>query len=143
MMDIKECLEKRYLEKIKIDEKLVFKEIKEAESDLDKAKNDLEDNDFKWSIIKAYYSMFHAGKAVLFALGYKERKHVAVQIVLEDLSKQGKLESIYTQYLSSGEECREGADYRYTYSEEIANEMIENAEKFLKRIKELLKRLIK
>ena len=142
-MDIRECLEKRYLQKIKFDEKIIIKEIKEAENDLKKAKEDFEDEDFKWSIIKAYYSMFHAGKAVLFALGYKERKHVAVQIVLEDLSKQGKLENIYPQYLSSGEGCREGADYRYTYSEGIAEEIIENAEKFLKRIKELLKRLIK
>ncbi|MCD6477137.1 MAG: HEPN domain-containing protein [Candidatus Aenigmarchaeota archaeon] len=140
-MDLKECLEKNFLVKIKPDKKLVDKELKEAETDLKEAYNDFNANKFKWAIIKAYYSMFHAGKSVLFALGYKERKHVAVQIVLENLAKQGKVEYIYTQYLSSGADARESADYRYTYSKYIAEEVLENARKFLKRMKILLKTL--
>ena len=142
-MRVKDCIERGFLAKIDIDLKLVEKELKESESDLERANFDFESEDYKWAIIKSYYSMFHAGKAVLFALVYKERKHVAVQIVLEELCREGKLESIYTEYLSSAAEDREGADYRYKYTREIAIEVLENAGRFLKRMKELARRLMK
>lgn len=142
-MNIQECIEKGFLAKVKFDPKLIEKELNESENDLNRAVFDFENGDYKWSIIKGYYSMFHAGKAVLFALGYKERKHVAVQIVLENLCREGKLESIYTEFLSSAAEDREGADYRYKYTKEISKEILDNAEIFLKGMKELVKRLLK
>ncbi len=124
------------------DPKLVEKEMKEAEYDLGRANHALEEKDFKWCIVKSYYSMFHAAKAVLFSLGLKEKKHFAVQIVLEDLVKKGKLESIYLDYLSSAMEWREDADYRYSHSGETAMDIAENAGKFLSRMKGLLKKKV-
>lgn len=140
-MDIEECLKLGYLTKIKPDEKLVSKELGEAEYDLGKACHALEEEDMKWCIIKSYYSIFHSARAVLFALGYKERKHIAVQTVLEDLAKQGKLESIYTEYFSSAMDFRENADYRYQHSKERAEETVKWAQKFLDRMKQLLEKL--
>ena len=101
MTDIHECIEKGYLKKIEPDPKIIEKEITEADYDLERAKHALEEKDFKWCIIKSYYSMFHAARAVLFSLGLKEKRHFAVQVVLEDLIKKGKLESIYLDYISS------------------------------------------
>lgn len=141
-MDIKECIEGGFLRKVEPDPKLVEKELKEADYDLKSASHALEEKDFKWCIVKSYYSMFHAAKAVLFSLGLREKKHFAVQIVLEDLAKKGKLESIYLDYFSSAIEWREGADYRYIHSEETAMDIVENAEKFLSRMKGLLKNKI-
>lgn len=138
-MDIKECLNKGFLRKIKSNPDLIKKEFKEAEYDLNKAEHALEENDFKWCIVKSYYSMFHAARAVLFKLGLKERRHFAIQIVLENLVKEGKLENIHLEYFSAALESREGADYRYEYSNEIAKYIIENAEKFLSRMKQLIK----
>jgi uncharacterized protein (UPF0332 family) len=138
-MDIKECLKMEFLTRIKPDDKLIEKEIKESEYDLKRAATALEEGDAKWCIVQSYYSMFHAARAILFSLGYKERRHFAVQIVLEDIVGQGKIENIYLEYFSSAMDCREGADYHYRYSEEIAEDIIENAQKFLDRMKLLLK----
>lgn len=137
-MDIEECLKLGYLTKIKPDKKLIEKEIKEAEYDLGRAGVALKENDWKWSIVQSYYSMFHAARAVLFSLGYRERRHFAIQIVLESLVKQGKLENIYVEYFSTAMDYREGADYHYLYSEEIAKDMLENTQKFFDKMKNLL-----
>lgn len=138
-MDIEGCLEKGFLRRIKPDPKLIEKEFQEAKYDLKKAEHALKDEDFKWCIVKSYYSMFHAARAVLFSLGYRERRHFAVQIVLEDLVKKGRLESIYLEYLSASMESRERADYRYEYSSEIAGDMLKNAKKFLFKMEGLIK----
>ncbi|MEW5759206.1 MAG: HEPN domain-containing protein [Candidatus Thermoplasmatota archaeon] len=117
---------------------MIEKELKEAEYDLGRAKHAFEEEDYKWCIVKSYYSMFHASKAIVFSVGYKERRHFAIQVVLENLVKGGKLENIYTQYFSSAMSAREGVDYRYVYSGETAKEMLEIAKKFLARMKKLL-----
>lgn len=74
----------------------------------------------------------------MFSLGYREKRHFAVQIFLEDLSKKGKLESIYAEIFSAAMESREGADYRYQYSENISEAILDDAKKFLERIRSLL-----
>lgn len=139
-MNVQECIEQGFIRRVGIDRKLVEKEMKEADYDLGRASHALEEKDFKWCIVKSYYSMFHAAKAVLFSLGLKEKKHFAVQVVLEDLVNKGKLESIYLDFFSFAIEWREDADYRYSHSEETAIDMVENAGKFVKRMKELLRK---
>lgn len=140
-MDIDYCLEKGFLVKIDIDEELVNKELREASYDLDKAGKALDDEDFKWAIIKAYYSMFHAARAVLFRLGLNEKKHFAVGVVLEDLNKKGKLESKFVNYFNAAVSSREDADYHYIYSKEIALYNVKIAEEFLTGMKKLLKKI--
>jgi len=137
MMDMRECIEQGFLVRIRPDNALVDKALKEAEYDLGSARDALADEDFKWAIIKAYYAMFHAARAVVFALGYKERRHFAVQIVLENLAKEGKLEGVWLNYFSAAMDNREGADYRYSYSKETAEEQVRNAGEFLARMKKL------
>ncbi len=138
-MDIKRCLDEGFLRKIQLDKKLVEKEMKEALYDFGRAKQAFESKDFKWAIVKSYYSMFHASRAVLFSLGYREKRHFAVQVVLEDLVKNGKLESLYLEYFSAAMEAREGADYRYEYSENTATSILEYAERFVEKAKNLIK----
>ncbi len=130
-MDIEDCIREGYIQKVKASRDLAEKELREAEYDLSKARAALEDGDFKWAIVKAYYCMFHSAKAVMFSMGYREKKHFAVQVVLEELSKNGKLEGIFLNYFSAAMEAREDADYRYTYPKETAEEIIEYAEGFL------------
>jgi hypothetical protein len=69
------CVKERKLVKIKEDRALINKELKGAEYDLSKAKKSLEDDDFKWATIKAYYSMFHSARALVFSKGYREKTH--------------------------------------------------------------------
>ena len=88
---IDELIKKSFLKRIEPSKKLIEKELREAEYDLEKARSSLLDNDYKWSTIKSYYSMFHAPRAMLIFHGLKERKHFAVSIALEELAKKGKL----------------------------------------------------
>jgi len=60
----KQLLEERRLTKIKADRKLVLKEMKGAESDLETAMKSLKDGNFKWATIQGYYSIFHSAKSI-------------------------------------------------------------------------------
>ncbi|MBW2981269.1 HEPN domain-containing protein [Candidatus Woesearchaeota archaeon] len=140
-MDIKECLEKNFLAKTKPDKDLIEKEFSEAEYDLEKAKKAFEDEDYKWAIIKSYYCIFHAARAVLFKLGLKEKRHFAVGVVLEDLNKNGKLESKYVNEFNAAISSREDADYHYVYSKETAEYDLKIAQDFLERMKDLIEAL--
>lgn len=95
--------------------------------------------DYKWCIIKSYYAMFHAAKALLFSLGFKERRHFAIAAVLEDLYKNGRLESKYIEQFASAMSSREDADYRYTYSHETAEIILDAAEEFAEMMRRMAK----
>jgi uncharacterized protein (UPF0332 family) len=139
-MNIDKCLKEGYLIKIKSNQKdLIKKEMKEAQYDLEKAKESFEEEDFKWCIVKAYYSMFHISKALLFKLGYKEKKHFAVGIVLEELNKDGKLEIEYVNNFKAALSSREDADYHYIYSKDNAKYILESTEEFIDRILRLIR----
>lgn len=137
-MNIGECVEKRFLLKIESDKKLVHKELKEADYDFKKAQKSFKEEDFKWAIVKGYYAMFHAARAVLFDLGFREKRHFAIGVVLEDLNKRGKLESRFVNDFNAGVQTREDADYHYVYSKEIAENSLIIADEFVHRMKELL-----
>lgn len=141
-MKINELLQKGFITKIKQDKKLIEKELKEAKYDLEKANFTFEQKDFKWCIIKSYYSMFHAAKALLFSLGLKERRHFAVGVVLEELSFEGKIKSEFINDFKAAMSAREEADYRYSYSEDTAKYLINIAGDFLEEIKKIIKKLV-
>lgn len=129
------------MQRIKVERDLIEKELEEAKYDLEKAKHAIEEDDFKWSIVKSYYSMFHAARAVLFSLGLKERRHFAIRVVLENLNMEGKLESKFISDFSAALGAREDADYRYTYSQETAAYLSRAAGDFLAGMKKLIKEL--
>lgn len=131
------------MQPIKAERDLIEKEFVEAKYDLGKAERAFEEDDFKWSIVKSYYSMFHAARAVLFSLGLKEQRHFAIRVVLEDLSARGKLEGRFVSDFSAALGAREDADYRYTYTQETAAYLLESAGDFLARTKKLVKAVLR
>ncbi len=136
-MSLDDLFKEGHLSRIGPDRELADKELAEGGYDLESAQKAFEEDDFKWATIKAYYSMFHNAKAILFLLGIKERAHFAIGLVLEDLARNGKLESKYADYYKAGISLRERADYHYAYSEESAKELLEMAEEFEKRMEKL------
>lgn len=42
-------------------------------------------NKFKWATIQAYYSMFHAARALLYSAGYREKSHPALLTALNEI----------------------------------------------------------
>ena len=137
-MDINECLEKGYLIRTTKNDDLIKKELEEAEYDIDRARKSFDDEDFKWSIVMSYYTMFHSARALLFKLGFQEKRHFAISVVLEDLNKKGKIERKYINYFNAAISSREDADYHYTYSEKIADDNLRIAEDFKEKIKEMI-----
>ena len=137
-MDIEDCLEQRFLIKIKPANDLIQKELAESAYDFDKAEKAFREEDWKWAIVQTYYCMFHAARAVLFKLGLREKRHFALAVVLGDLNKKGKLELKYVNDFEAALSSREDADYYYAYSKETAEHCLEMAENFLMRMKKLL-----
>lgn len=142
-MNVQDCIDRGWLLKEQPKSDVIEKELKEAEYDLKRAANALKEKDCKWTIVMSYYSMFHSAKALCFKEGYREKKHIAVLVVLEDLNKKGKLEGKFVTYFRAAISERENADYRYSYSEEDAKELYNIAGSFNQRAKDLLKSMKK
>lgn len=141
-MKLKGCFEKKLLKRIEPQRDLFEKEVEEAKRDLERSKHTFKvDEDFKWAIIKAYYSMFHAAKSILYLIGLKEKSHECVAVVLEELSKKGLLESYLVEEFRSCKEWRENADYRYEYSKEVAENSISMAKRFLKETEKISRKI--
>ena len=65
MNDFERCIKERRLVKIKPSNVMIQKEFESAEYDLERARNSLDEGDFKWAAVQSYYSMFHAAKALV------------------------------------------------------------------------------
>ena len=127
------------IEEVDRDERLIEKELEESRKDLEKAEKDLEAEDYKWSIVSAYYSMFHITKAVMFVSGYREKGHLAILVFLDYLIKEGRLRGKYKNYYKSAKSSRESADYSCVYSEERAEEVLGYAREYNSRLEELIR----
>ncbi len=79
----KRCLEKKSLVKIGVDEKLIKKEIAASGDDLKDSKDVLKLNKYKLATITAYYSMFHAARALLYSKGYREKSHFCLRMAFK------------------------------------------------------------
>ncbi|GFP30784.1 hypothetical protein HKBW3S44_01306 [Candidatus Hakubella thermalkaliphila] len=138
--EFEECLEKRKITKFDRATRLVSKEIGLAQSDLESAKGSSKDGNHKWSIIQAYYSMFHSARALIYSKGYRERSHYCLIVAMRALFvSEGLLSPMLVEALQLGKTLRENADYYGEFSEAAAIQMLEDAEEFLKTAKRLTK----
>jgi uncharacterized protein (UPF0332 family) len=133
-----QLLEERRLTRIKPDRKLVLKEIEGAKSDLETARKSLQDGNFKWSIIQGYYSIFHAARALVYSKGFREKSHYALLVAIQELFHD-EIESFLIQGFGDAMNLRQTADYGLTFSKEGAINVMETAEKFLLKTKEILR----
>ena len=120
------------------DRKLILKEIDGAISDLEEAKDSLSRKKFKWATIQGYYSMFHAVRALIYSKGFREKSHYALLVALRELFSN-KLEVGLIQNFEEAMSLREEADYGLIFSEEGATNVIDSAEGFLNKAKEILR----
>ena len=141
MTDFDDSLEKGFLKRISPDSRAAEQELKLAEYDLLKSRGTLSAGDDKWAAVQAYYAMFHAARALLFSTGLKERSHSAVQAALDEMSKNGIIESISKANFAAAREAREDSDYRGKFSRTTAENTVENAEDFLQDIRAALNKL--
>lgn len=139
MNDFERCIKERRLIKIKPSNEMIQKEIESAEYDLERARNSLDEDDFKWAAVQSYYSMFHAAKTLVLKKGYREKSHFCLIIALRELYvKENSLDTEMVENLELCMNLRHEADYGLTYHQESAETAIKYAEEFLEKTLNLL-----
>ena len=118
--------------------------VKEAENKLAAAKSLFENRFYKDSASRSYYSMYHAARALLLTKDISPKTHegVIAKFGLEFVKKD-IIEKYYSKARAKGKDVREIADYDVIaeITEEEAESVIEDAEKFLGRIKEAIREI--
>jgi len=128
----------RKIMKARTDRRLVLKEMAAAKADLADAKESLKIGKSKWATIQGYYSMFHSARALLYEKGFREKSHYALfsairELYVDDIERSLIQEFEHAMYL------RQEADYGLKFSAGGAQEVIESAEKLLRRASGILK----
>lgn len=112
-----------------------------AEKALKSAKLLMEHGQLEDTASRAYYAMFHAAKAILFTKAVKAKTHRGtISQFGKHLVKKGSLSEEYADMLRKAFDLRQKSDYEL-YAEldkETVEETLNNAEKFVEKIKELL-----
>lgn len=131
-----ECLERGRIVAIAPDPALVEKELREAAADLVSAERSLENGDDKWATVQAYYAIFHALRAPVLRLGYREKSHTCLRFAVEALPVDtGRMPSSVLTDLQQVMRAREGADYGAVYSSASARMAIDAARRVMARVR--------
>ncbi|TJX14587.1 HEPN domain-containing protein [Tissierella creatinini] len=115
------------LKQVNITSDMVLKELEVGKRDLEAAKQSLNNENYKWSTIQAYYAIFHAIGSLIFAKGYREESHVALKVAFKELYIDTEiLDDSILKTLQRGMDLREMADYKETFSKNSAEIIIES-----------------
>ena len=131
------CIAEKRLIKIEPSPEMISKELESAEYDYGRAMESLKEKDAKWASIQAYYSIFHAAKALVLSKGYREKGHACLIIALKELYPG---EKDLVRDLELCMDLRHGADYASTYDAESAALAVRKAGESLERAQGLLGR---
>ena len=125
-------------EKVKI---RIKEELEVAKTRLKAAKLLFEKGMLEDTVNRAYYSFFHAAKAMLNVLGYDAKTHSGLisEFGLR-IIKTSMLDKKFAQYFRRAFEMRESSDYEIgiVFSEEEVQTLIKNAEEFLQKAQEFV-----
>lgn len=115
--------------------------IDEAYEFLNSGKKNLEMNEYKTANNRAYYSVFHAMRAVLALDEVDFKKHSGVIAYFrEHYVKRGIFDRKYSDIISGTSLIRNKSDYDdfYVADKEETAELLSDAEKFTQAVKEYL-----
>lgn len=125
-------------EKLKIK---IEKYLQKVDRKITAAEKLLQDELYDDAISRAYYAMFLSAEALLLTKDLSAKTHSGVLFLLnEHFVKTGKLEKDYFEMLRKSKEMRENGDYEVLYeaTEEETKSAVENAKKFVARMKQIL-----
>ncbi|MEM4335579.1 MAG: HEPN domain-containing protein [Candidatus Anstonellales archaeon] len=140
--EAEECLEKGYIRKLShVPKERIDSEIAEAVNFLSEAKEIIgKTHANKSAFLAAYQSMFHSARALLLLKGYSERSHYCLVIFTKAIFRGSEVYR-YLEMLDSYREVRHGASYGgASLSRADAEEIIKDAENFLRVVKACLKK---
>jgi len=116
--------------------------LERAEKALKSAKLLEENGELEDAVSRAYYTIFHAARALLFSKGVTAKTHHGtISLFSEKIVRQGILPEKYADMLRKAFDLRQKSDYEIyaTLNVESVREVIENAEHFIEKVKELLR----
>jgi uncharacterized protein (UPF0332 family) len=135
----KRCLEKKNIVKIEIEKALIEKELAAAASDLKDSEDVFRIGKYKLATITAYYSMFHAARALLYSAGYREKSHFCLRTAIKNIFvDKNQLEPSFLDDYDMAKDLRENADYKSDFYKEGAEQLISKAKRFFVKAKALL-----
>lgn len=138
--EFKKCLERGKIKKFSPGPRLANKEIRLANEDRQAAIKSMSEGNMRWSIIQAYYSMFHSARALLYSRGFRERSHYCLIEAVRDLFvKAKKLDPLLLEALQEAKTLREEADYYGDFSELNCRKIVKKAEKFFQAAAKIVK----
>ena len=139
-LEFQKALEKKRILHFSKGKALIKKELEVAKEDLNEAKDRLKNKKYKYATITAYYSMFHAGRALIYSKNYREKSHYYLLVALQALFvDKGLLEDELVKDFHTAMVLRESADYHGQFSKEGAEYSIKSAAKFLQKAGTILK----
>jgi len=139
-LEFRKALEKKRILHFSKGKALTKKELEAAKNDLNEAKDRLKNKKYKYATITAYYSMFHAARALIYSKGYREKSHYYLLVALQALFvDNGLIEDELAKDFHTAMVLRESADYHGEFSREGAESSIESATKFLQKAGAILK----
>ncbi len=117
------------------------KELAAAKNDLDACRESLKNKRFDWASTQAYYSCFHAARALLFHKGFREKGHYCLAVAVKQLYSSDLPISV-SIILEELRSLREEANYEVTIivTKTAAENALEDAEKFVETAASLLKK---
>ncbi len=141
MSEVDNCFEKGLLKKITKNTNLALQDIEQAEFFLNESFDLLKINKKEMATIALYSSIFHAGRALLFQQGVKEKSYYCLQKYLEEKFVKTKIlneEELSLFDLLRG--MRQEIQYNVTKIklEENIEELYNKTENFVEKIKKLL-----
>ena len=114
-----------------------------AQEYLEDSKKLLELKRFRSAVDRAYYAMFHAAQAILAFKGIAPPKtHKGLRELFgKEIILKGLVEKNFGKELSRAFELRQASTYEVyaVFGEDSVREIVESAEKFVNKIKELVK----
>ncbi|PIU54743.1 MAG: hypothetical protein COS89_09215 [Deltaproteobacteria bacterium CG07_land_8_20_14_0_80_38_7] len=138
-LEFKKGCEKARILKFSKGPELSAKELNEAASDLQEAKDRMSNQRYKYSTIIAYYSMFHSVRAMVYAKGYREKSHYYLSVALEHLFvSSGEIPEPLAKLFLDAMALRKEADYHGDFSKDGAELVMNAAEEMLKIAKKII-----
>ncbi len=137
--EFEDCLKSKKIWAFSRGQTLSNKELNTAASDLERSKASYEVKDYKWATIQSYYSMFHSARALLYAKNYREKSHFGLIIAIRALYvEKGQLPFTLIEGLQKAKVLRENADYYDEWSKTGAETIINLAEEFFSKSKQII-----
>jgi len=116
-----------------------IRRLEKSSDDLDTAKINYNADKYNASVNRAYYSVYHAIRAVLALDDIERKKHSGnISYFRENYIATDIFDRVYSETIKKAETLRNEADYddMKTTSAEDANDVIEKAENFYHAVKE-------